>query len=77
MIQQSLATATQVTTWFDVFHNAGFSSVTGGATGDFAVYRCGDASHHGATLDLQSINADSSFVECWGVYLRSDFVDYR
>ena len=33
---QSLATATQVTTWFDVFHNAGFSNVTGGATGDFA-----------------------------------------
>src|SRR4030095_7655965 len=25
-----------VTTWFDVFHNAGFSNVTGGATGDFA-----------------------------------------
>jgi hypothetical protein len=33
---QSLATATQVTTWFDVFHNAGFSNVTGGGTGDFA-----------------------------------------
>ena len=31
----SLATATQVTTWFDVFHNAGFSSVTGGTDGDF------------------------------------------
>jgi VPDSG-CTERM motif len=30
----SLATATQVVTWFDVFHNAGFSSVTS-ATGDF------------------------------------------
>src|SRR5262245_38196866 len=30
----SLATATQVMTWFDVFHNAGFSSVTS-ATGDF------------------------------------------
>jgi hypothetical protein len=34
---QSLATATRVNTWFDVFHNAGFSNVTGGATGDFAV----------------------------------------
>jgi hypothetical protein len=34
---QSLATATQVTTWFDVAHNASFSNVTGGATGDFAV----------------------------------------
>jgi hypothetical protein len=32
----SLATATRVNTWFDVFHNAGFSNVTGGATGDFA-----------------------------------------
>jgi len=31
----SLATATTVVTWFDVFHNAGFSSVTSG-TGDFA-----------------------------------------
>ena len=32
----SLATATRVNTWFDVFHNAGFSNVTGGGTGDFA-----------------------------------------
>ncbi len=31
----SLATATTVVTWFDVFHNAGFSSVTS-STGDFA-----------------------------------------
>jgi hypothetical protein len=31
----SLATASRVVTWFDVFHNAGFSSVTSG-TGDFA-----------------------------------------
>ena len=31
----SLATATKVVTWFDVFHNAGFSSVTS-ATGSFA-----------------------------------------
>ena len=31
----SLATATKVVTWFDVFHNAGFSSVTS-STGDFA-----------------------------------------
>jgi hypothetical protein len=31
----SLATATRVVTWFDVFHNAGFSSVTS-ATGSFA-----------------------------------------
>ena len=31
----SLATATRVVTWFDVFHNAGFSNVTS-ATGDFA-----------------------------------------
>jgi hypothetical protein len=31
----SLATATRVVTWFDVFHNAGFSSVTS-ATGDFS-----------------------------------------
>src|ERR1700746_4031950 len=33
---QSLATATTVVTWFDVFHNAGFSNVTGGATGAFS-----------------------------------------
>jgi VPDSG-CTERM motif len=32
----SLATATRVNTWFDVFNNAGFSNVTGGNTGDFA-----------------------------------------
>jgi VPDSG-CTERM motif len=31
----SLASATRVVTWFDVFHNAGFSSVTS-ATDDFA-----------------------------------------
>jgi hypothetical protein len=31
----SLATATRVVTWFDVFHNAGFTSVTSG-TGDFS-----------------------------------------
>src|SRR5215813_6080554 len=33
----SLATATKVMTWFDVFHNAGFSSVTS-ATGDIAMF---------------------------------------
>jgi len=32
---KSLATAARVVTWFDVFHNAGFSSVTS-ATGDFS-----------------------------------------
>jgi hypothetical protein len=32
----SLATATRVKTWFTVDHVAGFSDVTGGATGDFA-----------------------------------------
>lgn len=32
----SLGTATQVTTWFDIFNNAGFSSVAPGGTGDFA-----------------------------------------
>jgi VPDSG-CTERM motif len=32
----SLATATQVSTWYDVFGNAGFSNVTAGNTGDFA-----------------------------------------
>ena len=31
----SLATATRVNTWFDVFGNAGFSNVTAGNTGDF------------------------------------------
>jgi hypothetical protein len=33
----SLATATRVVTWFDVFHNAGFSSVTS-ATGDLDTF---------------------------------------
>jgi hypothetical protein len=33
----SLATATRVNTWFDVFGNAGFSNVTAGNTGSFAV----------------------------------------
>ena len=32
----SLATATQVTTWFDILNNAGFTSVAPGGTGDFA-----------------------------------------
>ena len=32
----NLATATRVVTWFDANHNAGFSSVVGGATGDFS-----------------------------------------
>jgi hypothetical protein len=32
---QSLATATRVNTWFDVFGNAGFSNVTAGSTGIF------------------------------------------
>jgi hypothetical protein len=36
----SLATATTVVTWFDVFHNAGFSSVTS-ATGDFGFIASG------------------------------------
>jgi hypothetical protein len=31
-----LGAATRVVTWYDVFHNAGFSNVTGGATGDFS-----------------------------------------
>src|SRR5262245_31355139 len=33
---QSLKTAKQVSIWFDVAHNAGFSNVTGGTTGDFS-----------------------------------------
>ncbi len=32
----SLATATRVVTWFDVFGNPGFSNVAPGGTGDFA-----------------------------------------
>ncbi|MBA3573092.1 MAG: VPDSG-CTERM sorting domain-containing protein [Pyrinomonadaceae bacterium] len=32
----SLATAMEVSIWNDIFNNAGFSSVTGGATGDFS-----------------------------------------
>jgi hypothetical protein len=32
----NLATATKVVTWFDANHNAGFSTVVGGATGDFS-----------------------------------------
>ena len=33
----SLATATQVTTWFDILNNAGFTSVAPGGTGDFGI----------------------------------------
>jgi VPDSG-CTERM motif len=44
----SLATATRVVTWFDVFHNAGFSSVTS-ASGDFASFvSSGDQATMGA-----------------------------
>ena len=37
----SLATATRVDTWFDVFGNAGFSNVTAGSTGAFGAIPAG------------------------------------
>jgi len=43
----SLATATRVVTWFDVFHNAGFSSVTS-ASGDFGFIAPGTQATMGA-----------------------------
>jgi len=38
---KSLATATRVDTWFDVFGNAGVSNVTAGSTGDFGAIPAG------------------------------------
>jgi hypothetical protein len=72
----SLATATKVGTWYDVFHNAGFSSVTSG-TGDLGGIVPGTQATMGATLGIQSIDADSGFVERWWFYFRSPLVHYR
>ena len=38
---------------------------------------CRDASQHGATLDIQSIDAYSGSLECWRVYFQSHVLDYR
>jgi hypothetical protein len=66
----SLATATTVVTWYDVFHNAGFSSVTS-ATGSFAGIAPGTSAMMGATLGIQSIDGDSGSVERWWFHIRS------
>jgi hypothetical protein len=58
----SLATATTVVTWFDVFHNAGFSSVTSG-TGDFA----GIAPGTQAAMVSWKFNPSSATPGLWSV----------
>ena len=58
----SLATATTVVTWFDVFHNAGFSSVTSG-TGDFA----GIAPGTSAAMAQWTFNPSTPTPSLWSV----------
>jgi len=58
----SLATATKVVTWFDVFHNAGFSSVTSG-TGDFA----GIAPGTSAAMAQWTFNPSTPTPSLWSV----------
>jgi hypothetical protein len=58
----SLATAHSVTTWYDVFHNAGFSSVTS-ATGDLA----GIASGTQATMQPWAFNPSTPTASLWSV----------
>src|SRR6266436_8508943 len=58
----SLATATTVVTWYDVFHNAGFSSVTSG-TGDFA----GIAPGTSAAMAAWAFNPSTPTPGLWSV----------
>ena len=58
----SLATATKVVTRFDVFHNAGFSSVTSG-TGDFA----GIAPGTSAAMAQWTFNPSTPTPSLWSV----------
>ena len=59
----SLATATRVATWFDVFHNAGFSSVTS-ASGDIALFVSpGDQ----ATMSSWVFNPSTPTLGLWSV----------
>jgi hypothetical protein len=59
----SLATATHVNTWFDVFHNAGFSSITRG-TGDFGGIAPGTQA---ATAQLWMFNPSTPTPSLWSV----------
>jgi len=59
---KSLATATNVVTWYDVFHNAGFSSVTSG-TGDFA----GIAPGTSAAMAAWAFNPSTPTPGLWSV----------
>jgi hypothetical protein len=72
----SLATATQVTTWFDIFNNAGFSNVAPGSTGHFGGIPAAPKPQW-RTVDIQSVDAHSRSVECWWFHLRSPFGDCR
>jgi hypothetical protein len=59
----SLATATQVVTWFDIFHNPGFSSVTS-ATGTFSGFvSSGDP----ATMSPWTFNPSMATPNLWSV----------
>jgi hypothetical protein len=58
-----LATAAKVGTWYDVFHNAGFSSVTSGA-GDFAGIASGVQA---AMAQLWAFNPSTPTASLWSV----------
>src|SRR4029453_11511595 len=63
---QSLATATRVNTWFDVFHNAGFSNVTGGSTGDFAGIAPGTQAAMAQTWIFKTSTNTPALWSVWG-----------
>jgi hypothetical protein len=60
----SLATATRVNTWFDVFGNAGFSNVTKGDTGNFLTIAPGTQAKMGTPYIF---NPSSSTPALWSV----------
>jgi hypothetical protein len=73
----SLATATQVTTWFDIFNNAGFSNVAPGSTGHFGGIPAGTQAtiaNPGYSIRRRPL---SRSVECWWFHLRSALGDCR
>jgi hypothetical protein len=60
----SLATATRVDTWFDVFGNAGFSNVTAGSTGAFSAIPAGTQAKMGTPYIF---NPSTSTPALWSV----------
>ena len=61
---KSLATATRVDTWFDVFNNAGFSNVTNGSTGAFSAIAAGTQAKMGTPYIF---NPSTSTPALWSV----------